>query len=87
MAPEMLFKSAYDYRVDIWALGINAYLLITKNFPFKLTLFDKKLINRISETVENQRTDLKDQENIDLCKSPDLAILMDSRKEVIKIIN
>ena len=35
MAPEMLFKSDYDYRVDIWALGILLYELLHGYAPFK----------------------------------------------------
>lgn len=35
MAPEMLFKSAYDYRVDIWALGILLYEMLHGFAPFK----------------------------------------------------
>lgn len=35
MAPEMLFKGEYDYRVDIWALGILLYELLHGHAPFK----------------------------------------------------
>jgi len=34
-APELLLNQKYDYSVDIWAIGINAFLLLTNKFPFK----------------------------------------------------
>ena len=35
MAPEMLFKAEYDYRVDVWALGILLYEMLHGFAPFK----------------------------------------------------
>lgn len=35
MAPEMLFKGEYDYRVDVWALGILLYEMLHGHAPFK----------------------------------------------------
>lgn len=35
MAPEMLFKGEYDYRVDIWALGVLLYEMLHGYAPFK----------------------------------------------------
>lgn len=35
MAPEMLFKTDYDHRVDIWALGVLLYELLHGHAPFK----------------------------------------------------
>ena len=35
MAPEMLFKAEYDYRVDIWALGVLLYEMLHGCAPFK----------------------------------------------------
>lgn len=35
MAPEMLFRGEYDYRVDIWALGVLLYELLHGCAPFK----------------------------------------------------
>lgn len=34
MAPEMIQGKSYDYRVDIWALGILLYELLHGNAPF-----------------------------------------------------
>lgn len=33
-APEM-FHSIYDERVDIWAIGVIAYELLTRRLPFR----------------------------------------------------
>ena len=35
MAPEMIFDKKYDYRVDIWALGILLYELLHGYAPFE----------------------------------------------------
>lgn len=35
MAPEIVNKKEYSFPVDIWALGIMLYKLITGNFPFR----------------------------------------------------
>jgi len=36
MAPEITQKREYDGRaVDMWALGVLLYVMLTGNFPFK----------------------------------------------------
>jgi serine/threonine protein kinase len=36
MAPEITKKKEYDGRaVDMWALGVLLYVMLTGNFPFK----------------------------------------------------
>lgn len=34
MAPEVILGVQYDYKVDVWSLGVVVYNLITKEFPF-----------------------------------------------------
>ena len=34
MAPEMMKKQDYDQKVDIWAIGIIASILMTGKAPF-----------------------------------------------------
>jgi serine/threonine protein kinase len=35
MAPEIVYKKTYDYRVDVWSLGVLLYELIHKEAPYK----------------------------------------------------
>lgn len=35
MAPEMIQKKPYDYKIDIWALGILLFELIQGFAPFR----------------------------------------------------
>ena len=34
MAPELVNTNQYDERVDVWALGVIAYILISNKMPF-----------------------------------------------------
>jgi serine/threonine protein kinase len=35
MAPEIIYKRPYDYRIDVWSLGILLYELLHKEAPYK----------------------------------------------------
>jgi len=35
MAPEVIYKRPYDYRIDVWSLGILLYELLHKEAPYK----------------------------------------------------
>lgn len=35
MSPEMIQNKPYDYKIDIWALGILLFELIAGRAPFK----------------------------------------------------
>ena len=37
MAPEILLKRDYNHKVDIWALGISIFELLTGKAPFYST--------------------------------------------------
>lgn len=34
MAPELLYRQNYDYKVDVWALGMIFYALVTGIFVY-----------------------------------------------------
>lgn len=33
-APEMFLGGGYDFKVDMWALGVTLYKIIAKKTPF-----------------------------------------------------
>jgi serine/threonine protein kinase len=35
MAPEMVLEKSYDYRIDIWALGVLLFELVHGKAPFQ----------------------------------------------------
>ena len=42
MAPEIVSQKAYDKSVDIWALGVIVYLILTGMAPFRGEVNTKK---------------------------------------------
>jgi hypothetical protein len=46
MAPEFHLRESYDQSVDIWSLGVMAYTMIAKKFPFN-GINEKEIISRI----------------------------------------
>lgn len=47
MSPEILLKKEHGAEVDMWALGVCAYRLASKNYPFNLSRKDEfKDVNR-----------------------------------------
>lgn len=45
LAPEILKENSYDYRSDIWSLGILFYQLLTFENPFENTSNKKQILN------------------------------------------
>ena len=35
MAPEVLQSKPYDFKADIWSLGVMFFELLTGNYPFQ----------------------------------------------------
>lgn len=47
LAPEVLLGGGYDERVDLWALGISVYKLITGKTPFESEYHSDTIANII----------------------------------------
>lgn len=45
-APEMFIGGGYDQKVDLWALGVLIYKIITKVTPFE-SVYHSDTINNI----------------------------------------
>jgi len=52
LAPEMILEEPYDSKVDMWAMGVSLYFLISGSFPFtgssKKEAFEKMVRARFS---------------------------------------
>lgn len=49
MAPEMLQRKPFDYRIDIYALGITAFAMLTGKTPFMASDMDTVIAQHIGE--------------------------------------
>ena len=65
MAPEMIFDQEYDYRIDIWALGILLYELYHNKEPYlgndlkhMLSLINKGDLQFDDNSVDDDTKDL-----------------------------
>ncbi|KAL4441400.1 hypothetical protein ABPG74_013695 [Tetrahymena malaccensis] len=56
MAPEIVFRQPYDYRIDIWALGVLIYELLHGCAPFK-----GKTFKEIQRKIEKGDVQFSDQ--------------------------
>ncbi|CAK9298311.1 unnamed protein product [Gordionus sp. m RMFG-2023] len=62
VAPEIWLGKSYDFRVDIWALGVTMYKMLTGRKPFDLPLkrnpwqrlIGKKAIVRIPDSISDE---------------------------------
>ncbi|CAK9298248.1 unnamed protein product [Gordionus sp. m RMFG-2023] len=62
VAPEIWRGKSYDFRVDIWALGVTMYKMLTGRKPFNLPLkqnpwqrlIGKKAIVRIPDSISDE---------------------------------
>ena len=63
MAPEIIHKLPYDYRIDIWSIGILLYELFHKEPPFKgrnLTEITKSIHKTVITFLPSVPTDARD---------------------------
>ena len=81
-APELCNKQPYDAKVDVWAVGVVAYYLLTRTYPFdELGLFQSKQQKnrKISKKITTQEPDLSEiadpaaRQFISACLSKDPA--------------
>ncbi|KAL9643715.1 hypothetical protein ABK040_016162 [Willaertia magna] len=56
MSPEQLRKEEYDFKIDIWGLGVIFYQLLTKDFKLNIGL---KFIQNVNETLQNMKNKIE----------------------------
>jgi len=51
MAPEIIKKLAYDCSVDIWALGVLTYIMLSGKPPFKGRTKDEVFVEITTKNI------------------------------------
>ena len=52
MAPEMLNNEPYDYKVDVYSLGVLLYLIITGSYPYESESTEEDIRNLSTYSIE-----------------------------------
>ena len=53
MAPEILNKRSYGYKVDVWSVAVVIYILLTGDMPFHGdTLEDMRIVLKHTDIVK-----------------------------------
>lgn len=50
MAPEVVMQKGYDFKVDVWSLGIVLHELLSGESPFDLTMDEKDFQKQVCFT-------------------------------------
>ena len=48
-APEVIMNEAYDFKADVWSLGIICYTLVSTQLPFATSSTSDRLIELITK--------------------------------------
>lgn len=51
MAPEIIKKLPYDCGVDIWALGVLTYIMLSGKPPFKAKTKEQLLVQAVTKNI------------------------------------
>ena len=74
VAPEVLTKEFYDSKCDVWSIGVVAYLILSRDLPFRGKT-EQETVNLLMKADEHQPTydsprwRSLEPEAIDFCKS------------------
>ena len=52
MAPEMINNEPYDYKVDVYSLGVLLYLIITDLYPYESESTEEDIKNLSTNSIE-----------------------------------
>ena len=65
MAPEILNDEPYSNKCDLWSLGVNIYLLYTREYPYSSPV-EKGILNQIDKKRQSVLEVIKDEKLKDL---------------------
>ena len=65
MAPEILNDEPYSNKCDLWSLGVNIYLLYTREYPYSSPV-EKGILNQIDKKGKSILNAIKDKSLKDL---------------------
>jgi 5'-AMP-activated protein kinase catalytic alpha subunit len=52
-APEILEEKPYDFKVDVWALGVTLFKMLFNSYPFGNTK-SKEMLSKINNVCANK---------------------------------
>ena len=60
LSPEIVNKQPYDYKTDVWSMGVALYTLLTGKLPFLGDNVDKTIDNIKNREINFEQSSWKD---------------------------
>lgn len=87
MAPELIQKKPYNYKVDVWSLGVILYFMLFKEFPFRSSFNRLQEIQAATRPKFNLKAFVKQKDRLlgisdDLCELFSRIFVFDPQQRI-----